>query len=269
MLLDGRIDGGPPLHLLLDSGASHITLDARASARSAISAVSESHLVGAGESPVRSVRSGIAGAVQVGPLQFRNCLVDMAPGGLAEGIDGVIPLSLFDRFLIRLDLPGRTLDLMPYPDREAVQTAGFERAILRGGLLFLRGVLNNALEGYILLDTGASYSAVSRPAARVLKKSTGPVIGLQGANGVVSGDLLAAGARFDFAGRSLAAETVVALDLAALSALHRVEAIGVLGYPALRASILTVSYRDGLVRIDSRLHGETPALVADKKAGAR
>jgi len=269
-LLEARIDRGPPLHLLLDSGAAQITLDARAAARSSVAPVAESHLVGVGESPVRSARSGIAGAVDLGPLHLRNCRIEMAAGKLAGGIDGVIPLSLFGGFLIRLDLPGKTLDLTPYPDRAATPTAGSARAVLNGDALFVRGTLDGTIEGHILLDTGASYSAVSRRTAKVLKSSLVSAVGLRGANGAVTGELVEAGVRFQVAGRSLMAEPVVALDLVGFSAFNGVETIGILGYPALRASILTVNYRDGLVRIDAPPNGpHRRTLIADdKKAGA-
>jgi hypothetical protein len=269
-LLDARIDGGPLLHLLLDSGAAQITLDARAAARSSVAPVAESHLVGVGESPVRPARSGIAGAVDLGPLHLRNCRIEIATGKLAGGIDGVIPLSLFGGFLIHLDLPGKTLDLTPYPDGAATPTAGSARAVLNGDVLFVRGTLDDTLEGDVLLDTGASYSAVSRRTAQVLRSSLVLAVGLRGANGAVNGELVESGVRFQVAGRSLVAEPVVALDLAGFSAFNGVETIGILGYPALRTSILTVNYRDGLVRIDapqSGGHGRT--LMAEKeKAGA-
>jgi len=270
VLLEARINGGQPLHLLLDSGAAHLILDARASARSGISAVSESHLVGVGESPASSARSGVAGAVDVGPFQFRDCRVDMSPRKLAGGIDGVIPLRLFGGFLIRLDLPGKALDLMPYADHAAAQTAGSARMILNGDVLFVRGALDDALEGEILLDTGASYSAISRRTAQVLRMPLVSEVGLRGANGAVHGDLIGAGIRFHVAGRSLTAERVVALDLADFSAFNGVETVGVLGYPALCNSILTVDYREGLLRIDAPPNRErTPTLMADKrKTGA-
>jgi hypothetical protein len=250
-LLEVRINGGPFLHLLLDSGAAHITLDAKASARSAIAAVAESHLVGVGGSPPRTAGAGIARTVDAGPLHFENCRVDVAPGRLARGIDGVIPMSLFGAFLVRLDLSGESLGLMPYPERAAAPTAGFAAAILREDLLFMRGALNGALEGYILLDTGACYSAISRRTAQVLKSSLVSAIDLRGPNGAVDGGLIGGGIRFQVAGRSLTAEPVVALDLAAFSALNGVETAAVLGYPTLRSSVLTVDYRDALVRIDA------------------
>jgi hypothetical protein len=250
-LLETRVNGGPPLHLLLDSGAAHITLDARASARSAIAALAESHLVGVGGSPARSARIGIARAVDAGPLEFRDCRVDVVPGSLAAGIDGVIPMSLFGAFLVRLDLSGEALDLMPYPQPGAAQYAGLETAVLKEDLLFMLGAMNGALQGYILLDTGACYSAISRRTAQVLKSSLVSELELRGPNGAVSGGLIDGGVRFHMAGWSLTAEPVVALDLAAFSALNGIETAGVLGYPALRFSVLTVDYRDALVRIDS------------------
>ena len=268
VLLEARINGGPPLHLLLDSGASYIALDARASARAAVSAVSESHLVGMGESPARPARSGVAGVVDVGPLRFGNCRVDVPPGRLAQGIDGVIPLSLFGGFLIRLDLPGKVLDLTPFGDR--APTAGFAHAIVRRDLLFMPAALNEAVEGYVLLDTGASYSAISHRAAQALRSALVSTVGLRGANGAVNGDLIEAAVQFHVAGWNLTAEPIVALDLADFSAFNGVETAGVLGYPALRASILTVSYRDALVRIDAPPKGaKGRTLMAEKEeAGA-
>ena len=251
LLLEARINGGPPLRLLLDSGAAHVTLDGRASARSAIAPVSEFHLVGAGELPARSAAAGIARVVEAGPLQFRDCEVDVPPSRLPGGMDGVIPMSLFAAFLVRLDMPGKALDLMPYPERGPIPAGGFEPAVLRDGLLFLRGAMNDAPEGHILLDTGACYSAISRRTARVLKTSLVSAVDLRGPNGTVDGGLIDGAVRFRVAGQSLTAEPVVALDLGAFSTVNNIETDGVLGYPALRHSVLTVDYRNALVRIDA------------------
>ena len=190
----------------------------------------------------------------------------MPSGVLAEGIDGVIPLSLFRDFLIRLDLPAKTLTLMPYPDRQALQSGGFSSATLSGDMLFLRGAVNDALEGFILLDTGASYSAVSQGAAKVLRRPLASVIALRGANGDLNGDLFAGGVRFGVSGLNFMADPVVAVDLAAFCAFHRAETLGVLGYPALRSSVLTVSYRDALVRIDTPTNPKSArVLMADER----
>jgi hypothetical protein len=181
-------------------------------------------------------------------------------------------MSLFGGFLIRLDLPDKTLDLLPYPEeRGATGSAGFEAAILRDNLLFLRGAVNDALEGYILLDTGSSYSAISRRTAQVLRSPLVSEVDLRGPNGAVNGGLIDGAIRFHVAGRSFTVEPAVALDLAAFSAFNGVETAGVLGYPTLRSSVLTVDYRDALVRLDVPSNGvPTRALMAsDKGAAAR
>jgi hypothetical protein len=81
---------------------------------------------------------------------------------LLEGIDGVIPLSLFGGFLIRLDMPRRTLDLDPYPAQAPVRDGGtYSLARADHNLLFLEGAINESEAGYVLLDPGAARNAVS------------------------------------------------------------------------------------------------------------
>src|ERR1022692_240446 len=119
LILKVRIDGGPVLRLLLDSGAQFIVLDKTAAARSGHSAGSELDLVGVGRRP-KTARMAKAGSVRIGDLVFHDCELIVAEGRLLDGIDGVIPLSLFAGFLVRLDIPGKTLDLRPYPPGEPV-----------------------------------------------------------------------------------------------------------------------------------------------------
>jgi hypothetical protein len=44
---------------------------------------------------------------------------------------------------------------------------------------------------------------------------------------------------------------VVAVDLSTASRYHNLEIAGLIGFPALRDSVLTVSYRDAFIRISS------------------
>lgn len=249
VLVKTRINGGPPLRLLLDTGAENITIDSRSASRSALSTVSDSFLVGAGDSPTKVARRGLAETVETGELVFRRCRVDVVRGRVVDGADGVIPLALFGGFLLRLDLPRRTLDLMPYPEGEPSSRGGFTPAVPKGDLLLARATLNEAHEGYVLLDTGASYTAISRGMARALRSWPVSTVQMRGANGDVSGDVVEAAVRFQVGGRELTPVLVVALDLTTVSAYNGIEIIGVLGYPDLSNSVLTVSYRDALVRI--------------------
>jgi len=252
VLLKARINGGPLLRLLLDSGAENITIDSRSAARSALSATSGALLAGAGESSTRAIRMGIAESVKAGDLIFRNCRVDVVEGRLAEGVDGVIPLALFSAFLVRLDLPSRTLELVPYTEGTAFNLPGPVSPTLASDLLLARAVLNDAHQGYVLLDTGAAYTAVSTRVADAMHSARASSLRITGANGGLDAGVIGSAVRFQVAGRDLKAQHVLALDLSTMSRYNGVEVIGVLGYPELSHSVLTVSYRDALVRIAAK-----------------
>lgn len=253
-LLKARVNNGPELRLLLDSGAERIALDGKAAAKSAVRAVSDFLLVGAGESRPGTAGAGVAERVEIGPLSFANCPVDVVRGRIAGGVDGVIPLSLFSGFLVRLDLAAKTLDLTPYPDGDA-RTAGFSPSAGRRNLLLTKAVLDDDREGYVLLDTGAAFTGISPRTARDLRSSPVESISLRGASGWVSGDMVKHGVRFRIGGQEFTAEQPVALDLSTFSRFSGIELIGVVGYPELRNAVLTVNYRDALVSIEAKRGG--------------
>ena len=101
-LLHVRINGGRPLRLVLDSGAEFMVIGAKDAHSVGLSAGPEMDLVGL-ES--RAARVGRAETVEIGPLSFRNCPVAFVKGKVVEGADGVIPLSLFSDFMLRLTFP--------------------------------------------------------------------------------------------------------------------------------------------------------------------
>jgi hypothetical protein len=78
---------------------------------------------------------------------------------------------------------------------------------------------------------------------------------MQGATGWVVGEIIEQGIRFRIAGQELRADHPVALDLATVSRFNGIEMIGVLGYPELRRTVLTVNYRDALVGIELKRGG--------------
>lgn len=255
VLLRARINGGPALRLLLDSGAEHITIDRKAASKSPLRVVSDFLLVGAGDSPTRAAMTGVAERVEIGPVSFANCPVDVVRGRFAGGIDGVIPVSLFGAFLVRLDLPARTLALIPYPDGAPARTASFSPTVRNRNLLLTKAVLDGAREGYVLLDTGAAYTGISPQTARALGSSPVESFHMQGATGAVAGEMVQPGIRFRIADQELKADHPVALDLATISRYNGIEMIGVLGYPELRNTVLTVNYRDALVGIERKRGG--------------
>ncbi|HUB81068.1 MAG TPA: aspartyl protease family protein [Bryobacteraceae bacterium] len=248
-----RIDGGPLLRLLLDSGAQHIVLGWRAAAKVGRKAGSGFELVGVGAA-AKSCRRTRPGTLQIDDLVLENCPILAVDGPLMDGIDGIIPLSLFADFLVRLDIPGKTLELDAYPADPPAPNSGDLPVRTDNHLLFIRSLINDKQPGYILLDTGATFSAVSPDAARASRNywSLTSTIGLRGSAGDIEGYPLPPGVRFRFGDRVLSADPAVVVDLSDFASHHHFDVTGILGYPALRYSIVTIDYRDSLVRIEGK-----------------
>ena len=254
LLVTARINGGPPLRLLLDSGTQYVVLDRKTAMKSGCSGGADLDLVGVGASSAELAKALRADTIAIADLTLRNVPVLITNHRIADGMDGVIPLSLFAGFLIRLDIPARTLDLQPYP-AGPMDAAGAAQAVSSNELLFLRGVFDEKHEGYFLLDTGAAYNAISEKLNRQLDRSellASSSVPMQGGTTAMDAPLFADRARLRLGSRELTAGPVVAVDLSAASRYHKLEVSGLIGYPALRDSVLTVNYRDGLVRIDPR-----------------
>jgi hypothetical protein len=253
LFLKARIDGGPVLRMLLDSGAQHVVLDKHAAARSGRTAGAALELVGVGASSKLCKRAA-QGTVQIGDLVLDDCDMLVVDGQILEGVDGIVPMSLFAGFLVHLNVPNKVLELDAYPPDAPVRDAGDLPVRADNRLLFLHAGLDESQPGYVLLDTGATYSAISPAAARASRNywSLGKAILLQGSSGGIEGFELAPGVRFRCGARVLSADPVVVVDLSDMARHHRFEVTGILGYPALRNSIVTINYRDALVRIEGK-----------------
>ena len=253
MIVRTRVNGGPPLRLLLDSGANMITLDPKSAAKSNCAGGIDLDLVGAGAQAAAGAKQVRAATVEIGDLLLRDVPLLISGKALGEGIQGVLPLSIFSAFLIRLDVPRKTLDLLPYP-AESPDGSENLRALTTNNLLFVRGTVNGRREGYFLLDTGASYIALSKTLARELNLSEALAerVPLQGGTTALDAPIVRGDVRLRFGARELEAGPVVTVDLSVGSRYHNLDFAGLLGFPALSGSVLLVNYRDGLVRIDSR-----------------
>lgn len=253
LVISARINGGPPLRLLLDSGAQCLVLDHRAAEKSRCTGGVDLDLVGAGAPAAALTKMQQAQTVQVGDLVLHDVPVVIANRKLADGIEGALPLSLFAGFLIRLDLPAKRLDLLPYP-AQPEHPEGSIGTVSNHRILFVKGTVNEKSEGYFLLDTGASYSAISEHLAKDLKisESLADHVPLQAGTVALDAPLIRGWVRLRLGSQPLATDSVVAVDLSTSSRYHQLEISGLIGYPALSGSVLTVSYRDKFIRIESR-----------------
>jgi hypothetical protein len=251
LVVPTRINGGPLLRLLLDSGAKYLVLDRKAAAKSGCSGGSEMDLVGAGPNAAKPAKAVTADTVQVSGLVMRNTAILIAAHQLAEGIDGVLPLRLFAGYLIRLDVPAKYLELSPYPTDQPGISASAVPALADNELLFVKCTVDRRREGFFLLDTGASYNAVSTQLARELNGFEAFAAAIPVRGGTVSMDAreMDSHLRLQAGANPVLFDSLVAVDLSTISRYHNFEIAGLIGYPAIRYSVLTVSYRDSLVHI--------------------
>jgi hypothetical protein len=252
VIVKARINDGPVLRLLLDSGAQDIVLDRRA-LRPKQAGESDLKLVGLGSSFANARRLAPA-KLESGGLVLENCPILATDMPMREGTDGVLPMSLFAGFLVRLDLPKKALELEPYSDPERTDTNGFAFVRADQRMLFLEATVNQSATGYLLLDTGAAYNGVSPAAARAWRnyRLLNPNISLISGGGETDGFLLPRGVQFHLGSQVMNADPAVVVDLSALSKLHRFEVSGLIGYPAIRNSVVTVDYRDARVRVEGK-----------------
>jgi predicted aspartyl protease len=247
-----RINGGRTLRLLVDSGAQFVVLTRSAARKSGCVGGAELELVGAGAASATPVKHLRADALQIGDLTLRGVPLLIVERELADGIQGALPLSVFAGFLIRLDVAGNALRLLPYPTGPEDETTAIP-ILSNNQLLFVKGTVNETHQGYFLLDTGSSYSAISRNLARELHFSEllAHHVALQGGTAAMDAPLLSGSVRLRF-GSQIAAGPIVAVDLSTASRYHEIEISGLIGYAALRDFMLTVNYRDGLIRLDPK-----------------
>src|SRR4051794_16004817 len=115
VLLPVRINHSRTFRLVLDTGASGITLGRRAARSLGLEAQGQMEMAGVGG--MRQVQTAVARTIQVGEVELADCAVRVTSDDLTRGADGVVGLNLFQDFRIRLDAGARELRLEAFPDR--------------------------------------------------------------------------------------------------------------------------------------------------------
>lgn len=103
--------------LLLDTGAGGIVVSQRVAEKSGLNRLSAMRVGGIGDQGSRSGYSAVADQIQIGELEFRDCIVTVTDQRSVIGGDGLIGADVFGSYLIDIDLPGMQLKLSPLPNR--------------------------------------------------------------------------------------------------------------------------------------------------------
>ncbi|HXJ44418.1 MAG TPA: retroviral-like aspartic protease family protein [Bryobacteraceae bacterium] len=249
VLVPVRINDGRVLRLLLDSGASGITISSKTARGLGLEEfVSEGRIGGLGDGPVRTAQTAKAGRVTIGELALEDCAIAVVPGTLTRDADGVIGMNVFEAFRIRLDVRAKELRLEAFTDntpKPGTHTYAVEH------ILLVRARVNGGDEGFFLVDTGSAVTSLASD-FRLPAASSGGTVSLVGVAGNVSGVRRLAPVSLEIGGRTMVDREPVAMNLETISQRNGVKVSGILGYSVLSRAPVTFNYRDGLVELGSR-----------------
>ena len=249
-----RVDGGPPLHVLVDTGSS-CTLTESAARRAKLRLLGRATSGGVGPHLVPT-RLATAKRVRIGGAGLRNQPVEViAERDLAAGgrTDGIIGYELFARLAVRFDFERRTMQLAR--GAAALRPRGTRVPfVLTGGQPQVDGAVDG-LRGPITIDTGSGYGLdVTSPTVRAhdLVRRYHATEYESAAN---IGGLLAdyrARARTVRLGSVVVHDVPIALDLGTSGALDDPSTIGNAGLPVLRRFVVVLDYRGRAMYLETR-----------------
>ena len=107
---------GKQSRLLLDTGASGITISSQIASQAGLTQVATLQVGGIGDKGEVPGQLAYANSVQIGDMEFHNCplfIMEHFP----RDTDGIIGADVFSQFLVELDFPNSTLTLSRLPPR--------------------------------------------------------------------------------------------------------------------------------------------------------
>jgi hypothetical protein len=259
--VDVRVNALKPMRLLLDTGASGVILNRKAGRRAKLDGISASPLRGVGDDPDKPASVAIAKRLTIGDVEFSDYVVRVSDGPEITGVDGVMGTDVLQQFSVRLNLPKRTMTLVPFrtadgepvdaddDEYDRVRRDGFVDAFRAGSHLLIPGSANESGPVLFLIDSGAYNNVVSRDfAAQVSQVRNDYSLRLSGIAGQVRDVYKIEKLELHFADIVQHQQGVLSIDFSKLCKEEGVEVAGLLGFPTLADFIVELDYRNGLVR---------------------
>src|SRR5208282_3104870 len=104
-------------HLLLDTGASGISVSAKFAERAGLEKLGDESrsAKGIGDKQAEPSHLHIAPEVRIGDVVFADYPISAFRSAKSSDFDGLIGADVFQRFLISIDFPAQEMDLEPRP----------------------------------------------------------------------------------------------------------------------------------------------------------
>lgn len=261
--LDLRIDGGRPLRMLFDTGASGIVLKQSAIDKAELDHLGSGESWGIGDKGVRNSFMAVAPTCQVATMHFKTCIVEAlaGKGRIAGDEDGLIGADFFSDYIVTIDFEKMLMHLEPLPPRPA-DPQGYDRSVPPsesqftpvfrfGHSLMIPTKVNDKCTGLFLIDTGAGLSNLDSNFARLSTKIHGdPHMRIRGVSGNVAEVFAADKADLQFGRFRQRNVGLTAFNLNNSPDHREVRMAGILGFPILSLFRLTIDYRNGLVNLE-------------------
>jgi len=257
-------NSGKPLRLLLDTGASGILLHPQTARQGGVRPMTPHKIEGIGDEGLRPAHFGWAERIQIGPLEFRDCIVSLTEKKLSPDFDGVIGTDVFWRYLIKIVFPEYRMELSPLPGGQGLlspdgpslseidrcncpELAQFTPVRIIGSDLLIETTVNNRKGYFFLIDSGGSTNAVSDALARKVTGVGSSPFQIMGLSGRVKKIHRASRITLQFGRLRQENVDMLAFDLSRLSQRMGTELSGIIGFATLRHLTMVIDYRDGLV----------------------
>jgi tetratricopeptide (TPR) repeat protein len=220
--------------------------------------------------------------LQIGPLQFRNCMVGVSDTPFSDGSEGFIGTDVFAPYLITLNFSEAKLEIEPLPrlpgeqkralpgDRYfAPDVRAYTPVYHKSQYLLVPVMLNKKDRRLFVLDTGIRLTTMTSEVAHSISNTrinfTNPVKTVSGATLQIyrdSFDLQFANLSLDRLGH------ILEFDPSAIDQNAGMEVAGMLGFDILHSLVMHIDYRDGLVKFDSPASGPARTMVVSSNTAA-
>jgi predicted aspartyl protease len=261
------INGQGPYRFLVDTGATQTVLSEKVSATLGLKKIATNLMYGVGGEGKLESSVYRADSLKIGDVTVRNVPVGTLSNPLlALVMDGILGPSLLSDFVITIDYPSSQIELsrntLPSPSGrgwpegpgEAIGTGAVVPVWCFSGLLLTGVEVNDKYKGNFLIDTGADVTLLAYSMANnlgVTKDTPGASLNIPigGIGGLDDGVLVVQSVNLKTPFESKHFDTMMAIELRAMSSLIQTELSGVLGYDALKDYRVTLDYQKAEVRL--------------------
>lgn len=256
---DGKHVDGFRIEVKFPKGTARLLLDTGASGLFISKTLADQNGFARGlGAPMQTVQ---ADSVQIGPLEFHDCMVGVSDIPFPGNADGFIGTDILASYLITIDPREEKLKLDPLPPQSGVipedrptsgELAGYEPVYHRRQYLLVPVTVDNKVRKLFALDTGMRMSAMASETAHAASDTklnfTNSLQTKSGQPVQVYRD------SFDlqFAGRSLDRQSrILSFEPSAIDHNAGFDVGGMLGFDIIGQFVTHLDYRDGLVKFES------------------